>query len=67
MPVAVLREEISMNKEGVFLKLLSMYEQAERQVNRLMNEYDEKLQNYELKKIEMIVKQFLKEYQEAKA
>ena len=54
-----------MNKEEVFLKLLSMYEQAERQVNRLMNEYDEELQSYELKKIEMVVKKFLQEYQEA--
>ena len=54
-----------MNKEEVFLKLLSMYEQAERQVNRLMNEYDEELQSYELKKIEMLIEKFAKEYQEA--
>lgn len=56
-----------MNKEDVFMKLLSMYEKAERQVNRLMNEYDEELQDYELKKIEMIVEKFAKEYQEAEA
>ena len=56
-----------MNKEEVFTRLLSMYEQAERQINRLINEYDDELCNYELKKIEIIVKQFIREYQEAKA
>lgn len=56
-----------MNKEEVFLKLLAMYEQAERQVNRLMNEYDKELQDYELKKIGMIVDKFVKEYREAEA
>lgn len=54
-----------MHKEEVFLKLLQMYEQAERQVNRLMNEYDDELYNYEMKKIEMLIEKFSKEYKEA--
>lgn len=56
-----------MNKEEVFMRLLSMYEQAEKQINRLINEYDDDLCNYELKKIEIIVKQFIRDYQEAKS
>lgn len=56
-----------MNKYEVFMRLLSMYEQSERQVNRLMNEYDEELHDYEMKKIKMIIEKFEKEYEEAEA
>lgn len=56
-----------MNKYEVFMRLLSMYEQSERQVNRLMNEYDEELHGYEMKKIKMIIEKFEKEYEEAEA
>lgn len=56
-----------MTKDDVFNKLLAMYEQAERQINRLINEYNEDLSDYELKKIELIIRQFSKEYEEAEA
>lgn len=58
-----------MNKEEVFLKLLVMYEQAERQIAKFMSaeEGDEWLYDYGITKIKLIIKQMQKEYQEARA
>ena len=55
------------NKEEVFLRVLSMYEAAERTVNKYISGNDEKLIEYGLNKIDLIVKQLAKEYREAKA
>lgn len=54
-------------KEDVFYELLSMYEQSEKSVNRMISGDDAKLENYGLKKIELVLKQLAKEYQEAEA
>lgn len=56
-----------MNKEEVFLNVLKMYEAAERTVNKYISGGDEKLIEYGLNKIDLIVKQLAKEYREAEA
>lgn len=54
-----------MKKNDIFVKLLLMYEQAEKQVNRLISGDDAELIKYGESKIEMVLKQISQEYEEA--
>lgn len=53
-------------KEDVFYELLKTFENSERSVNRLISGDDEELISYGLKKIELEIKMFMREYKEAK-
>lgn len=56
-----------MKKDLVFEKLLFMYEQAEKSVNRFLSGDDEQLLAYGLNKIDLTVRQIAQQYQEAEA
>ena len=55
----------SMKKDLVFEKLLFMYEQAEKSVNRFLSGDDEQLLAYGLNKIDLTIRQIAQQYQEA--
>lgn len=54
-------------KHDVFLELLKMFECSEKSVNRLISGDDDELIKHGLKKIELEIKMFIREYEEAKA
>lgn len=54
-----------MTKKDVFLKLLLMFQDAEKSVNRLISGDDVELINYGIEKIDLMVTRIAEMYEEA--